>query len=243
MKIIVRLGKLILCISIFAAAISLILDFLEEKKNKRQKRQQGIYERYLKRPLDCFFATFSLLFFSPLMLFLSLLVRVFLGSPVLFTQDRPGRDGKIFKLYKFRTMTDKRDKEGNLLPDAERLSSFGKMLRSSSLDELPELFNIIRGEMSFIGPRPLLAKYLPLYNEVQARRHDVRPGLTGLAQSKGRNALSWEEKFDLDINYVEHISLLGDLHILMDTVVGVLKREGIADSSGITMEEFHGTSV
>lgn len=239
MKILVRLSKLILCVSIFAAAISLILEALERKKTKRQKRQ-GIYERYLKRPLDCFFASFSLLLFSPLMLFLSLLVRAFLGSPVLFTQDRPGRDGKIFKLYKFRTMTDKRDKEGNLLADAERLTPFGKMLRSSSLDELPELLNIIRGEMSFIGPRPLLVKYLPLYNEVQARRHDVRPGLTGLAQSRGRNSLSWEEKFKLDVEYVNHITFLGDLKIIVDTIRSVLNSEGISADGDVTMPFFTG---
>ena len=239
MKILVRLSKLILCVSIFAAAISLILEALERKKTKRQKRQ-GIYERYLKRPLDCFFASFSLLLFSPLMLFLSLLVRAFLGSPVLFTQDRPGRDGKIFKLYKFRTMTDKRDKEGNLLADAERLTPFGKILRSSSLDELPELLNIIRGEMSFIGPRPLLVKYLPLYNEVQARRHDVRPGLTGLAQSRGRNSLSWEEKFKLDVEYVNHITFLGDLKIIVDTIRSVLNSEGISADGDVTMPFFTG---
>ncbi|EGL36512.1 sugar transferase [Oribacterium sp. oral taxon 108] len=239
MKILVRLSKLILCVSIFAAAISLILEALERKKTKRQKRQ-GIYERYLKRPFDCFFASFSLLLFSPLMLFLSLLVRAFLGAPVLFTQDRPGRDGKIFKLYKFRTMTDKRDKEGNLLADAERLTPFGKMLRSSSLDELPELLNIIRGEMSFIGPRPLLVKYLPLYNEVQARRHDVRPGLTGLAQSRGRNSLSWEEKFKLDVEYVNHITFLGDLKIIVDTIRSVLNSEGISADGDVTMPFFTG---
>ena len=240
MKIFAKLCKAFLFISIFAGGIAFVMEILAEKKIKK-KKYRGIYERFIKRPMDCFLATLSLLFLSPVILILSLLVRVFLGSPVLFEQDRPGKDGKVFKLYKFRTMTDKRGEDGQLLADEKRLTTFGKVLRSSSLDELPELFNIIKGEMSLIGPRPLLVKYLPLYNEEQAKRHDVRPGLTGLAQSRGRNSLSWEEKFKLDVEYVNHITFLGDLKIIVDTVVKVFKREGISDASGATMEEFCGS--
>lgn len=240
MKIFAKLCKVILLISIFAGGIAFIVETLAAKKAKKQK-SKGIYEKFVKRPMDCFLATLCLLIFSPLMLILAALVRIFLGAPVLFEQERPGKDGKVFKLYKFRTMTDKRDEDGQLLADELRLTAFGKILRSSSLDELPELFNIIKGEMSLIGPRPLLVQYLPLYNRKQARRHEVRPGLTGLAQSRGRNSLSWEEKFKLDVEYVDHITFLGDLKIIVDTVTQVFKREGISDDSGVTMEEFRGS--
>lgn len=239
MKILAKLCKAFLFISIFAGGIAFVMEILEEKKIKK-KKYRGIYERFIKRPMDCFLATLSLLFLSPVILILSLLVRVFLGSPVLFEQDRPGKDGKVFKLYKFRTMTDKRDEDGQLLADEKRLTTFGKVLRSSSLDELPELFNIIKGEMSLIGPRPLLVKYLPLYNEEQAKRHDVRPGLTGLAQSRGRNSLSWEEKFKLDVEYVNHITFLGDLKIIVDTIRSVLNSEGISADGDVTMPFFTG---
>lgn len=241
MKIFAKLCKVILLISIFAGGIAFVMEILAEKKMKKQK-SKGIYEKFVKRPMDCFLATLCLLIFSPLMLILAALVRIFLGTPVLFEQERPGKDGKVFKLYKFRTMTDKRDEDGQLLADELRLTAFGKILRSSSLDELPELFNIIKGEMSLIGPRPLLVQYLPLYNQKQARRHEVRPGLTGLAQSRGRNSLSWEEKFNLDVEYVDHITFLGDLKIIADTAVQVLKRNGISDNSGVTMEEFRGSN-
>lgn len=239
MKILAKLCKAFLFISIFAGGIAFVMEILAKKKIKK-KKYRGIYERFIKRPMDCFLATLSLLFLSPVILILSLLVRVFLGSPVLFEQDRPGKDGKVFKLYKFRTMTDKRDEDGQLLADEKRLTTFGKVLRSSSLDELPELFNIIKGEMSLIGPRPLLVKYLPLYNEEQAKRHDVRPGLTGLAQSKGRNSLSWEEKFKLDVEYVNHITFLGDLKIIVDTIRSVLNSEGISADGDVTMPFFTG---
>ena len=239
MKIFAKLCKAFLFISIFAGGIAFVMEILAEKKIKK-KKYRGIYERFIKRPMDCFLATLSLLFLSPVILILSLLVRVFLGSPVLFEQDRPGKDGKVFKLYKFRTMTDKRDEDGQLLADEKRLTTFGKVLRSSSLDELPELFNIIEGEMSLIGPRPLLVKYLPLYNEEQAKRHDVRPGLTGLAQSRGRNSLSWEEKFKLDVEYVNHITFLGDLKIIVDTIRSVLNSEGISADGDVTMPFFTG---
>ena len=241
MKIFAKLCKVILLISIFAGGISFVVETLAAKKAKN-KKSKGIYEKFVKRPMDCFLATLCLLIFSPLMLILAILVRIFLGSPVLFEQDRPGKDGKVFKLYKFRTMNDKKDENGELLADEMRLTAFGKILRSSSLDELPELFNIIKGKMSLIGPRPLLVQYLPLYNRKQARRHEVRPGLTGLAQSRGRNSLSWEEKFKLDVEYVDHITFLGDLKIIADTAVQVLKRNGISDNSGVTMEEFRGSN-
>ena len=240
MKILTKLCKVIVAISIFAGGVAFVMEIMAERKMKN-KKCKGVYEKFIKRPMDCFLATLCLLIFSPLMLILAIFVRIFLGSPVLFEQDRPGKNGKVFKLYKFRTMTDKRDENGQVLADELRLTAFGKMLRSSSLDELPELFNIIKGEMSLIGPRPLLVQYLPLYNQEQARRHEVRPGLTGLAQSRGRNSLSWEEKFKLDVEYVDHITFLGDLKIIVDTVVQVLNREGISDNTGVTMEAFRGS--
>ena len=229
MKILAKLCKAILVISTFFGGVAFVMEILAERKTKN-KKCKGVYEKFVKRPMDCFLATLCLLIFSPLMLILAILVRIFLGTPVLFEQDRPGKNGKAFKLYKFRTMTDKKDKNGQLLSDELRLTAFGKILRSSSLDELPELFNIIKGEMSLIGPRPLLVQYLPLYNREQARR-----------QSRGRNSLSWEEKFKLDVEYVDHITFLGDLKIIADTVVQVLNREGISDNSGVTMEEFRGS--
>lgn len=241
MKIFAKLCKAIMAVSIFAAGVAFVLEIPVAQKTKN-KKYKGVYEKFVKRPMDCFLATLCLLIFSPLMLILAILVRIFLGSPVLFEQDRPGKNGKVFKLYKFRTMTDKRDENEQLLADELRLTAFGKMLRASSLDELPELLNIIKGEMSLIGPRPLLVQYLPLYNQEQARRHEVRPGLTGLAQSRGRNSLSWEEKFKLDVEYVDNITFLGDLKIIADTVVQVLNRDGISDNSGVTMKEFCGSS-
>ena len=239
MKIFAKLCKVILLISIFAGGIAFVVETLAAKKAKNIK-SKGIYEKFVKRPMDCFLATLCLLIFSPLMLILAILVRIFLGSPVLFEQDRPGKDGKVFKLYKFRTMNDKKDENGELLADEMRLTAFGKILRSSSLDELPELFNILKGEMSLIGPRPLLVQYLPLYNQEQARRHEVRPGLTGLAQVRGRNALSWEEKFRLDTQYVNHITFWGDVEILFNTVRIVLNKEGISAKGETTMPFFTG---
>ena len=212
---------------------------LRVRKTKRRKK--GIYARWAKRPLDTVLAVVALIALSPLLAVIALLVRFKLGSPVLFKQDRPGRNAKIFKLYKFRTMTDSRDAEGNLLSDEERLTSFGKKLRATSLDELPELLNIIKGDMALVGPRPLLVRYLPRYNKHQARRHEVRPGITGLAQVKGRNALSWEDKFDWDVRYVDHVTLCGDWKILCATVRTVLKREGISSQTSETMEEFFGS--
>ena len=200
-----------------------------------------MYRLFIKRFLDFILSLLALIVLSPLLLVTAVLVRIKLGSPVIFKQERPGKDEKVFTLYKFRTMTDKRDSNGNLLPDEIRLTKFGKLLRSTSLDELPELVNIIKGDMSIVGPRPLLVRYLPLYNDKQKHRHDVRPGFTGYAQVNGRNAISWEEKFDLDIYYVNHVSFFMDVRIIIKTVKTVIFREGISSDTSSTMEEFKGT--
>lgn len=207
------------------------------------KHKLGIYEKYVKRPQDFLCALAATVVLSPVILITAVLIRIKLGAPVIFTQERPGKDGKIFKLYKFRTMTNAKDENGELLSDEVRLTKFGKILRSTSLDELPELFNMLKGDMSVVGPRPLLVKYLPLYNENQARRHEVRPGFTGLAQVNGRNAITWEEKFDWDIKYVDNITFLGDWKIIFKTVITVLKRDGISSETSATMEEFRGTNL
>ncbi len=201
----------------------------------------GPYEKYIKRPLDLTFASLAVVVLSPVMLATAVLVRTKLGSPVLFYQERPGKDEMVFRLYKFRSMTDERDENGELLPDEIRLTAFGRKLRATSLDELPELLNIIKGDMSIVGPRPLLVRYLPRYNEHQARRHEVRPGFTGLAQVHGRNAISWEEKFDWDVKYVDHITFLGDCRIILETIKTVLTRQGISSATSATMEEFMGS--
>lgn len=200
-----------------------------------------LYRRIFKRPMDFILSLLALIVLSPILLIVAFLVRFKLGSPVIFNQQRPGLHERIFTLYKFRTMTDAKDRDGNLLPDSVRLTRFGKLLRSTSLDELPELWNILRGDMSIVGPRPLLVQYLPLYNERQRRRHDVRPGLSGLAQINGRNAISWEEKFELDVQYVENHTFLGDVKIIIDTLKKAVVREGISSGSSETMEEFVGT--
>lgn len=202
---------------------------------------KGIYEKYIKRPQDFICGTCGFIVLSPVMLITAILVRTKLGSPIIFKQERPGLDGKVFKLYKFRTMTDQKDENGNLLPDEVRLTKFGKMLRSTSLDELPELINIIKGDMAVVGPRPLLVSYLPLYNEHQARRHEVRPGFTGYAQVHGRNSITWEDKFDKDVYYVDRISFFMDWSIIFQTIKTVVKKEGITSNSSVTMEAFTGT--
>ena len=199
-----------------------------------------MYRRFIKRPQDFLCALLAIIVLSPIMIITAILVRIKLGSPVLFTQDRPGKNEKIFKLYKFRTMSDEKDRDGNLLPDEVRLTSFGKKLRSTSLDELPELINILKGDMAVVGPRPLLVRYLPLYNEHQKRRHEVRPGFTGYAQVNGRNSITWEDKFDKDVQYVDNITFLGDWKIIFKTVKTVLFKEGISSDNSETMEEFMG---
>ncbi|NMB44323.1 MAG: sugar transferase [Clostridiales bacterium] len=207
------------------------------------KRKKGFYEKFIKRPQDLFLSISALIVLSPILLIVAILVRTKLGSPIIFTQDRPGKDEKIFKMYKFRTMTDERDENGDLLPDSVRLTKFGKILRATSLDELPELWNIVRGDMSVIGPRPLLVSYLDLYNEHQKRRHEVRPGLSGYAQVNGRNAISWEDKFNLDVEYVDNVNLVGDWKIIFLTIKKVFVKEGISSGSSVTMEYFEGSKV
>lgn len=197
-----------------------------------------IYERYIKRLLDIVLSLTAIVILSPVYLILGILVRVKLGSPVFFRQERPGRNGEIFTMCKFRTMTDKRNEKGELLPDEERLTKFGKLLRSTSLDELPELFIILKGDMSLVGPRPLLVKYLPWYTEEERHRHDVRPGLTGLAQVNGRNTIGWEERFAYDLEYVRHCSFLMDVKIIGMTVGKVLNRSGILSGAEQTTEDF-----
>lgn len=197
--------------------------------------------KYIKRILDIISSLLAIIILSPLLAVTAVLVKTKLGSPVLFKQERPGKDEKIFTLMKFRTMTDERDENGELLPDEVRLTKFGKFLRSTSIDELPELFNILKGDMSVIGPRPLLVEYIPRYNEHQHRRHEVRPGLSGWAQVNGRNTVSWEDKFDMDVHYVDNYSFAMDVKILFMTVLNVLKREGISSETSATMEVFMGT--
>lgn len=200
-----------------------------------------MYAKCLKRVLDFLLSLAALAVLWPVLLVLTVLGAVKMKGNPFFTQERPGKDEKIFKLIKFRTMTCEKDENGKLLPDEKRLTKYGKFLRSTSLDELPELLNILVGDMSIVGPRPLLVAYLPRYNAHQKRRHEVRPGLTGLAQVHGRNAISWEAKFDMDVTYVDSITFGGDVKIILDTVMAVLKREGISSENAATMEEFMGT--
>ena len=213
-----------------------------ESVNKETRREKGIYEKIIKRPMDFLLSLIAIILLSPVLLIVAILVKVKLASPIIFKQERPGLNEKIFTMYKFRTMTDKKDENGELLPDSVRLTKFGKILRSTSLDELPGLFNILKGHMSIIGPRPLLPKYLTLYNEHQKRRHDVRPGLSGLAQVSGRNAIAWEDRFDLDVQYVDNVSMIGDWKIIFLTVKKVFVREGISSETAVTMEEFRGSN-
>ena len=204
----------------------------------------GLYEKYFKRPLDIFCGLATVIVFSWLYLILIVLGAIFMRGNPFFTQKRPGKDEKIFKLIKFRSMDNRKDKDGNLLPDEIRLNKYGRFLRSTSLDELPEAFNIIKGDMSVIGPRPLLVQYMPRYNAQQRRRHEVRPGLSGYAQVHGRNTVSWQEKFRMDVEYVDHITFLGDLKIIWDSVmVAFVKREGISSETSATMEEFMGNET
>lgn len=199
-----------------------------------------MYAKCFKRLLDFFLSLMALLLLSPVLLILTILGAIKMKGNPFFTQQRPGKNEKIFRLIKFRTMTCEKDENGNLLPDAKRLNRYGRILRSTSLDELPELINILIGDMSIVGPRPLLVKYLPRYNEEQRHRHDVRPGLTGYAQVNGRNAITWEDKFKLDVEYVQNITFLGDMKIIWKTVMSVIRREGISSDTSATMEEFMG---
>ena len=210
----------------------------EEMLGKRKPNLGNIAKRFL----DLLISSFFLIFLSPLLILIAVLVRLRIGSPMLFCQQRPGLGGEPFTIYKFRTMTDERDDQGTLLPDADRLTAFGNFLRSTSLDELPELFNVLKGEMSLIGPRPLLMEYLPRYTSEQMRRHEVRPGITGWAQVNGRNALTWEEKFELDVWYVDHCSLWVDIKILVLTLIKVFQREGISQPGRATVDYFTGSS-
>ena len=207
------------------------------------QHKAGFYEKFVKRFLDLVLSGMALLMLSPVLLVTAILVRVKLGSPVIFCQERPGKDEKIFRLHKFRSMSDARDENGALLPDEVRLGRFGRILRATSIDELPELFDIFRGKMSIVGPRPLLVKYLPLYNAQQHHRHDVRPGLTGWAQVHGRNLASWEEKFAYDVDYVQQISFGMDVKIILMTIRCVFAREGISAEGSATMEAFTGTEA
>lgn len=200
-----------------------------------------MYARFLKRFFDFVLSLCAIIVLSPLLFVLIILGAIFMGGNPFFFQDRPGKDERIFKLIKFRSMDNRKDKDGNLLPDDLRLNKYGRFLRASSLDELPELFNILKGDMAIIGPRPLLVRYLDRYNEEQHHRHDVRPGLTGYAQAHGRNAVSWEDKFAMDVWYTKHITFFGDIRIIWDTVMTVIRREGISSDTSVTMEEFMGT--
>ncbi|WP_049164013.1 sugar transferase [Ligilactobacillus salivarius] len=203
-------------------------------------KPKGFYERYIKRLQAIVLSLIAIIILSPILIITYLLVRVKFGKPAIFIQKRVGKDGKVFDLYKFRTMTNQRNEDGKLLPDDQRLTSFGKKLRSTSLDELPELFNVLKGDMALIGPRPLLVKYLPLYNDEQARRHEVRPGLTGYAQVNGRNTITWEDRFKLDVEYVDNVTFLNDWKIIFKTIKTVFKREGISEKDSATMDEFKG---
>ena len=216
---------------------------MQSEVKEEVRGRKGIYKRFLKRPLDFILSLMAIIVLSPILLIVGVLVRFKLGSPVLFKQKRPGLKEKIFTMYKFRTMTDEKDENGELLPDSVRLTKFGRMLRSTSLDELPELFNILKGDMSIVGPRPLLIQYLELYNDHQKRRHEVRPGLSGHAQVNGRNAISWEDKFNLDVEYVDSVSFIGDWKIIFLTIKKVFVKEGISSDTSVTMEYFEGSKV
>ena len=213
---------------------------MQSEVKEEVRGRKGIYKRFLKRPLDFILSLMAIIVLSPILLIVGVLVRFKLGSPVLFKQKRPGLKEKIFTMYKFRTMTDEKDENGELLPDSVRLTKFGRMLRSTSLDEFPELFNILKGDMSIVGPRPLLIQYLELYNDHQKRRHEVRPGLSGHAQVNGRNAISWEDKFNLDVDYVDNVSFIGDWKIIFLTIKKVFIKEGISQEGQETVQYFAG---
>jgi undecaprenyl phosphate N,N'-diacetylbacillosamine 1-phosphate transferase len=232
--IILKIVLVIIAIAFVVGVIAGVADIWKKSTHKTY----GPYERFFKRPLDAFLSTGAFIVLSPVLLITAILVKVKLGSPVLFTQDRPGKDEKIIRLYKFRSMTNQRDENGQLLPDDVRLTKFGRILRSTSLDELPELLNIIKGDMSVVGPRPLLIEYLPYYTEEEHHRHDVRPGLTGLAQVNGRNAISWDSKLAYDVEYVSKITFVGDAKIIKDTFIKTIKRSDIQVGSEFQAGKF-----
>lgn len=241
-KILAFIGAIVV-LATMMGAMAFIAERISERKTEESKFQHssyGIYERFIKRPMDCVLASAMTIVLSPLLLILTIVGAIQMGGNPFFTQERPGKDEKIFKLIKFRTMNNKKDENGQLLSDEIRLTKYGKWLRSTSLDELPELLNIVKGDMSFIGPRPLLVRYLERYNAVQRRRHEVRPGLTGYAQANGRNAITWEDKFRYDVEYVERVTFHGDFKIILKTIESVLKHEGISSETSATMEEFIG---
>lgn len=241
MKAVLTLIGVIIAVATIAGVIAFIAERIGERKTEKSKFQHkpyGIYERFIKRPMDCVLASAMTIVLSPLLLILTILGAIQMGGNPFFTQERPGKDEKIFKLIKFRTMNNKKDENGQFLSDEARLTKYGKWLRSTSLDELPELLNIVKGDMSFIGPRPLLVKYLPFYSETQKLRHSVRPGLTGYAQAHGRNHTTWDERFGLDLEYVNHITLFGDICIIFDTVKAVLSKDGISQEGQATMSDF-----
>lgn len=225
-KIILQIIKTITGIAAIAGAIAGIVQLFE--KNSNYHKPKGIYERFFKRIFDVFFSVGALIVLSPVILVVALLVRIKHGSPIVYTQDRPGKDEKTFKLYKFRTMTNARDDNGNLLPDNKRITKFGSALRMTSLDEILELVNIVKGDMSIVGPRPLLTQYLPYYTKAERHRHDVRPGLSGLAQVNGRNLVKWDQRLAYDVQYVNNITLLGDIKIILKTIKKVFAKEDIA---------------
>ena len=236
---ILRIIEIIVGISAAVGLIAGIAQLFEKKSNNHKPK--GIYESFFKRALDAFLSTGALIVLSPIIGITALLVRIKHGSPVVYVQQRPGKDEKIFKIYKFRTMTNEKDSNGELLPDEKRLTKLGSVLRSTSIDEILELVNIIKGDMSIIGPRPLLVRYLDRYNDEQHHRHDVRPGLTGYAQAHGRNSVSWEDKFAMDVWYTKNVTFVNDVRIILDTIKTVFKREGISSETSATMEEFMGT--
>lgn len=243
-------------IVVFQGVMAIFITFIRTKRKKKGKEspdglcemwdpmyKEGIYAKYIKRIMDFSLSLVMLIILSPVLIGLSVIGVFKMGGNPFFVQERPGKDGRVFKLIKFRTMNNKKDKDGKLLPDIQRLTTYGKFLRNTSIDELPELVNILKGDMSIVGPRPLLTKYLPLYNEEQRHRHDVKPGLTGYAQVHGRNSVTWEERFKLDVKYTRNITFWGDVDILFRTVLSVLKHDGIdsEDCKKYTMEEFTGT--
>lgn len=221
--------------------LSKLLKVVLSEANMTKNRKKGFYEQYVKVPQDVVIAAVALFFLAPVLLVVAILVRIKLGSPVIFKQERAGKEGKAYRMYKFRSMTEQRDENGELLPDEQRLGKFGKVLRATSLDELPSLWNVVRCDVALVGPRSLYLKYNSLYNEQQARRLEVRPGITGLAQVNGRNAISWEKRFEYDVQYVDRITFVGDWKIMFKTVWKVFKREGIASETSVTMEEFKGS--